>query len=194
MPWLRNASEESLNNRGGESIYRKINIMMKKLISEAQLRTIVKECVKKVLKEYKTNSTFKSKEDATYWRDLYQPDDPYGEDGPYLSHSRTVFDDGDYDYCGDDMHNEYVDDYNRRLKKQLATKGGQMSYDYAGRSREAATKRDIDRQHAALDRWFDQRKKNNDWVDRQGKNLMRGWVNGKLKDADDMEILNDPYI
>ena len=101
-------------------------------LTESELKRIINESVKKILRESsgkpKFQDSFKSKEDMTQYRDLY---DPRGEDeGPYMRYHSTTFDDMDYDYCGDDMYNDEASDYNGSLKKRLATKGGQMSYDW----------------------------------------------------------------
>lgn len=129
--------------------------MKRKIIrlTESQLNRVIKESVKRVLREskgkQKLQNSFKSKEDMTQYRDIYAPGrmttyvdyngSPYDYDyndgpgswgaGPYQSPSYHMFDDG-YDYCGDDEKNMEIDRYNHALYNRLATKGGQMSYDW----------------------------------------------------------------
>ena len=114
-------------------------------LNESQLRQMIAESVKRVLSEKKLENSFKSKEDMTRYRDMYEPSiraatlddegryDPFGIEtiergawgsGPYKNHIAT------YDGEGDEEYNEYVDNYNDKLSKRLATKGGQMSYDW----------------------------------------------------------------
>ena len=114
-------------------------------LNERQLRQMIAESVKRVLSEKKLENSFKSKEDMTRYRDMYEPSirtatlddegryDPFGIEtiergawgrGPYKNHIGT------YDGEGDEEYNEYVDKYNDKLRKRLATKGGQMSYDW----------------------------------------------------------------
>lgn len=124
-------------------------------LTEGRLRGLVRRAVTSVLRESKgkdkLSKSFKSKEDATMYRDMYAPDEYeriYDTDGdlydtnhsdegswgsgPYKDYHYTTFAD-DYDYCGDDDYNDYASDYNHALKHRLSTKGGQMSYDWEHR-------------------------------------------------------------
>lgn len=155
-------------------------------LTESELKRVITESVKKILRESddkkKLQNSFKSKEDMTQYRDLY---DPRGEDeGPYMRYHSTTFDDMDYDYCGDDMYNDEASDYNARLKKRLATKGGQMSYDWdtefgreASMAKNARQRLEADADEAYLRRMRD---------DEIGKHHMNAWVNGEL-DTDDLD-------
>lgn len=121
-------------------------------LTEGRLRAMIQESVKKALNESKgkkkLQNSFKSKEDMTKYRDMYEPNSnrsiydtdgsyydgdetQYGElgSGPYMDYNYHDFADG-YDYCGDDDYNDYAHEYNHNLKHRLATKGGQMSYDW----------------------------------------------------------------
>lgn len=155
----------------------KSNKYMKRTITESQLRAIVAESVKRVLFESKgkdkLKNSFKSKEDMTQYRDLYEPnasnaiidtdnslyDTEYTDNGtlgsgPYMNYRHHTFAD-DYDYCGDDDYNDYASDYNHALRKRLATKGGQMSYDWDTEFNKE--KEGIERQHRDLERHADNR-------------------------------------
>jgi hypothetical protein len=50
-------------------------------------------------------------------------------DEPFTPIEYHCFDDG-YDYCGDDDYNQAMADRNYSNRHQLATKGGQMAYDW----------------------------------------------------------------
>lgn len=137
-------------------------------LNESQLKKLIAESVKRVLSEKKLENSFKSKEDMTRYRDMYSPysdthiidtDGEYYDSetdgggkwgsGPYMNYVSHDFADG-YDYCGDDDYNEYASDYNDRLYKRLATKGGQMSYDWDEQQRK--NERDLD--YSKLDAEF----------------------------------------
>lgn len=144
---------------------------MKKLIrlTEGELHQIVEGAVKRVLKE---SEGFDSKEDMKQDRDMYTepPYDWYRPDydvdsGPYKNYKYHYFDD-DYDYCGDDDYNEKVGDYNRNLKKKLATKGGQMRNDWHNAMIDDWDA--IRNQHARLNADYDKRVSHEKW--RQGRN------------------------
>ena len=60
-------------------------------INETQLRKIIKESIVQVLKESnptKLTQSFKSKEDMTDYRDMYDPEsEEYEENGPHMPYS-----------------------------------------------------------------------------------------------------------
>lgn len=149
----------------------KLNKNMKKTITESQLRQIVKESIRKVLREAKKDKIFKSKEDATYWSDLHDPDkrrwddENFGDTDPFKDYVYHCFADG-YDYCGDDYNNELAGEYNRRLRKRLATKGGQMSFDYENHN--AQNRARLANQHRDLERDYEAKRINNLNVDGKG--------------------------
>ena len=156
-------------------------------INESQLRNIIKESIIQVLKESKPTKltqSFKSKEDMTDYRDMYDPEsEDYEENGPYMPYSYTVCDDG-YDYCGDDIYNDMADEHNRSLKKKLATKGGQMSDDW---SRFAPKEYDKKRKDNELEMGFEKIKKRNEYPEdtlRSSSTIKNKWVNGRRSDGD----------
>lgn len=137
-------------------------------LTESQFNRLIAESVKKALHEKKLENSFKSKEDMTRYRDMYSPDstthiiDTDGEyydsetdgggkwgNGPFMPYTHHEFADG-YDYCGDDDYNDYAYNYNNRLYKRLATKGGQMSHDWEQQQR----KNEIDLDYSKLDAEF----------------------------------------
>lgn len=156
-------------------------------INETQLRKIIKESIVQVLKESnptKLTQSFKSKEDMTDYRDMYDPkSEDYEENGPYMPYSYTVCDDG-YDYCGDDIYNDMADEHNRSLKKKLATKGGQMSDDWG---RFAPKEYDKKRKDKELEIGFKKIKKRNEYPEdtlRSSSTIKNKWVNGRRSNGD----------
>lgn len=123
-------------------------------LTESVLRKIVRESVERMLKEskgkQKLQNSFKSKEDMTQYRDMYAPDtittnvDYYGRTyhneyehgngdwgtGPYKNYHHHKLINGGYNCYGGDEYNAEASRYNNALDKRLATKGGQMSYDW----------------------------------------------------------------
>lgn len=159
-------------------------------LTESKLRKIIKESIIQVLKESnptKLTQSFKSKEDMTDYRDMYDPESESEEIGPYMPYRHTVCDDG-YDYCGDDIHNDYADVYNRSLKKKLATKGGQMSDDW-DRFAKNGYKRKLDDFSSKEMLHHLQRLRNNEWPEevlRSSDRMKKKWVDGS-RSIDDIE-------
>ena len=176
-------------------------------LTESVLRKIVRESVERMLKEskgkQKLQNSFKSKEDMTQYRDMYAPGsettyvDDYGStydddydygygdwgSGPYKCSHYHEFDD-DYDYCGDDDYNAEVSRYNDALYKRLATKGGQMSYDWDDMKHEYEEdienqKRNLNNLKKVYDQIYQGKGKYND-ID-YWKNI---WLKGKPEDDD----------
>jgi hypothetical protein len=159
-------------------------------LSESKLRNIITESIKKVLSESngkkKLENSFKSKEDMTRYRDMYTSDDAYDEsNSPYLAHSYRNFDNG-YDYCGDDEYNDYVSDYNRNFSKRLATKGGQMSFDWEHRyDGDDMHNRLKNTAHDDLERYSDIRSIDNNKRNIKGRKLMNRWLKSGNDDVFD---------
>lgn len=170
-------------------------------INEGQLRRMIAESVKRVLNEKKLENSFKSKEDMTRYRDMYAPyndtniidtddsiydtkTDGGGEwgSGPYMNYRSNDFGSG-YDYTGDERYNEYAYDYNDRLRKRLATKGGQMSYDWdKERKRD---ENDFENAEIKMGRLAKKRDSDKNWRPgqlRTAEKLKKDWLNGDIDD------------
>ena len=185
-------------------------------LTESQLKQIVAESVMRILKEKKLEKSFKSKEDMTRYRDMYSPDstthiidtdgsyydsetDGGGEwgNGPFMPYRHHDFADG-YDYCGDDDYNEYASDYNDRLSKRLATKGGQMSHDWDEQQRK--NERDLDyskfeaeygRKYRDLDKHYSPREM--EYADREKKAWVHDGLPRPFFNADDSYEKSQAY-
>ena len=160
-------------------------------LTESQLHQVIKESVKKILKEsnpIKLQKSFKSKEDMTDYRDMYSPNSE--NSGPFEPYSNTVCDDG-YDYCGDDIGNEDKFEYNHGLSKRLATKGGQMSYDW---EHSLPTKKNIEWQHHIMNRDYNGRQNRENELNKRREKISNrqrnNYVNGRKFD-DIEDIWND---
>ena len=198
---------------------------MRKIVrlTESDLHRIVEESVNRLLKESagkkKLQNSFKSKEDMTKYRDMYQPgstrsyvdysgdvydtegfdyeDGDWGS-GPYMDYSYHVFDDG-YDYCGDDEYNSQVGNYNNKLSKRLATKGGQMSYDWEHRFDNDKYRNTLDRERERkwLEAHADERFLRDIHNNALGREYMNDWVNSKAEDEeanDSLEFKTKHFI
>ena len=163
---------------------------MKKTVrlTENELKSIVRKII---LESNKLTNSFKSKEDATEYRDMYSPDDPDKDSGPFHPYSHTTMDDG-YDYCGDDMYNDDAREANRGLSHRLSTKGGQMSYDMDklnARDNMIRTKHHKDAE-AAHNRRTDANRKYQAWADRLGNKARRKYTDPNTS-LDDFQDWND---
>ena len=183
-------------------------------MTEGRLRRIVAEATMRVIRE----SGFDSDEDMTMYRDMYAPgtDDtvvdtdnvPYEHrltaepgawgNGPFLNRRTHTFVDG-YDYCGDDDYNEMVGEYNDELADELATKGGQMNYDWEHRydDEEGAYPYTIASPEAAngrVDFINNKRKEYERAKDRVGNRSRMRWTRGDdPEDIMDLDTFNYVY-
>lgn len=163
-------------------------------MTEGRLRRIVAEATMRVIRE----SGFDSDEDMTMYRDMYAPgtDDtvvdtdnvPYEHrytdepgawgSGPFLNRRTHTFVDG-YDYCGDDDYNDMVGEYNDELADELATKGGQMNYDWEHRYDDDDFRIDSpDTINGYVDYINDRRDKYERTKDRVGSKARMRWTRG----------------
>ena len=198
MYWGDIASE-FFDYRPEDDIYESIN----RIVNSA-IKSLYESKGKKKLEK-----SFKSKEDMTQYRDQYAPnasdmtidtdgdiyDTEYSDNGllgsgPYMDYRHHTFADG-YDYCGDDDYNDYAGEYNDALYKRLATKGGQMSYDWEHGSPEARNEKEIQRQHDKLEADADERFLHDLDFEEFNDYMRNRWVNGEIDD--EMLSKRNPY-